>query len=89
MKSILFTGANSFICINFIKKFIKDYKYYCVGHKSKIRGIRSDNNLKIFYSDLSKRNSFNNFPKNIDAIVHLAGVAEAFTKKKMKRSNFF
>lgn len=86
MKSVLITGAKSFISINFVNNYSKDYKFYCIGHKNKILNLGKSKNIKIIYADLSKFSSIKKLPKKIDIILHLAAIPDTFLSSKLAQT---
>lgn len=86
MKSVLIAGAKSFISINFVNNFSKDYKFYCVGHNNKINNLTKSKNIKIIYADLSKLSNIKKLPKKIDIILHLAAIPDTFLNKKLAKN---
>tara|TARA_A100001015_G_scaffold297189_1_gene378377 strand:+ start:280 stop:1200 length:921 start_codon:yes stop_codon:yes gene_type:complete len=85
VKSILITGANSFLSTNFVSTFYSNYNFFCIGHKKKIKNIKSKKNIKFIYTDLSLKKNFNKLPKKIDTIIHLAAIPNTFLIKRLGR----
>jgi len=65
---ILITGATGFIGSNLIKKLNKNNTIYAITRNKRY----SIKNVKWVRCDLSKKINFNNFPKDLDCIIHLA-----------------
>ena len=86
MKSVLITGAKSFISINFVNNYSRDYKFYCIGHKNKILNLGKSKNIKIIYADLSKISNIKKLPKKIDIILHLAAIPDTFLSSKLAQA---
>jgi len=76
MKSVLITGAAGNLG-GLLAEHLKTTEInlnLLIHNKDVIKDLKNRNNIKIFKADLSKKETFDSALKNIDVIVHFAGV---------------
>ena len=80
--NILVTGGCGFIGSHLVESLLKkNYKVFVIdnlsnGRKENLAKIKNKKNLRVYISDITKKNQINKYFKNIDIVFHLAALAD-------------
>ena len=82
---ILLSGANGFIgwsLANYLIKNDPNTEIYCLCRKGNRKNLDATKNLHVIEHDLLDDSEPKGLPKNIDIVLHLAGISKTFLKPK-------
>jgi len=80
--NILVTGGCGFIGSHLVESLLKkNHKVFVIdnlsnGRRENLAKIKNKKNLRVFISDITKKNHINKYFKNIDIVFHLAALAD-------------
>ncbi|MFH1336603.1 MAG: NAD-dependent epimerase/dehydratase family protein, partial [Candidatus Zixiibacteriota bacterium] len=85
---VLVTGANGFVGSHLVERLLdKGYPVRCLVRKTSNLKWLSDLKVEYAYGDISEKDSLKEAVRNVDIIIHSAGLTKAKTKEEYFKAN--
>ena len=85
----LVTGANGFVGSHLVEGLLsRGYQVICLVRKTSNLRWLSGLNVEYVYADISEKDSLKNVLKNVDFVLHVAGVTKAKSREEYFKANY-